>query len=395
MQKTDFPRITVKPNILATIGRRHPWIFSRGIKHKETLREGDIVRVYSTDGHYLATGHYHDSSIAVRILSFEDMPIDQDFWDKQLSACLKRRKLLELPNDPTNAFRLVHGEGDNLSGLIIDVYDQVIVIQCHTIGMHRSIGQFAQSLIRLLGDQIVIFNKSGNTLPPGYAKNNPDGFLHGNKTPVIIKENNHLFSVDFIEGQKTGFFLDQRENRKLLGTFAPGKKVLNLYSYTGGFSIYALNNHADMVCSVDASAKAITSLEKNLALNHIDLFKHQSITGDVKKVLQEIPDHEYDIIVVDPPAFAKSQFKSHNAVQAYKRINSKAISKVKSGGLLFTFSCSQVIDQVLFQHTITAAAIESGRDARILYILSQAADHPVSIFHPEGKYLKGLVLQVE
>jgi 23S rRNA (cytosine1962-C5)-methyltransferase len=285
MQKTDFPRITVKPNILATIGRRHPWIFSRGIKHKQTLREGDIVRVYSTDGHYLATGHYHDSSIAVRILSFEDIPIDQDFWDKQLSACLKRRKLLELPNDPTNAFRLVHGEGDNLSGLIIDVYDQVIVIQCHTIGMHRSIGQFAQSLIRLLGDQIVIFNKSGNTLPPGYAKNNPDGFLHGNKTPVIIKENNHLFSVDFIEGQKTGFFLDQRENRKLLGTFAPGKKVLNLYSYTGGFSIYALNNHADMVCSVDASAKAITSLEKNLALNHIDLFKHQSITGDVKKVL--------------------------------------------------------------------------------------------------------------
>ena len=395
MKLTNYPKIVVKGDKLAAINRRHPWIFSRGIRDKEEVGEGGIVKVYAPGGDYLATGHYHDSSIAVRILSYDDILIDQDFWNSRLNSCLKRRQSIGQPNDLTNAYRLVNGEGDNLSGLIVDIYDQVAVIQCHTPGMYKSLDLIVKALIHLFGDQIVIYNKSGNALPPEYSGNQSDGFLHGNQPTVEIRENGHRFSIDLVEGQKTGFFLDQRDNRQLLSTYAEGKKILNLYSYTGGFSIYALNKSAEFVCSVDASVKAINILENNLDLNQIDKSKHQSITGDVKKVLQEIPDNEYDIIIVDPPAFAKSQYKSHNAVQAYKRINAMAIAKVKSGGIIFTFSCSQVIDLVLFQNTITAAAIESQRDARILHILSQSPDHPVSIFHPEGKYLKGLVLEVE
>ena len=395
MKESDYPKIVVKADKLAAIKRRHPWIFSRGIQSGTKVEEGDVVRVFSPKGDYLATGHYHDSSIAVRILSYKDQSIDQDFWNAALATCHRRRLGMGLPNDKTNAYRLVHGEGDNLSGLIIDIYAQVAVIQCHSIGMHRALPEIIQALNCLFAGDLTIYDKSSNALPPEYASKQTDNFLQGEQHIVQIKENNHEFLIDLIGGQKTGFFLDQRENRQLLGTHAAGKNILNLYSYTGGFSIYALNAGALFVSSVDASGKAIKTLEENLALNKLNPERHRSIIGDVKKILQEIPDNTYDIIVVDPPAFAKSQYKSHNAIQAYKRINAMAIAKVKSGGLLFTFSCSQVIDQILFQNTITAAAMESGRDARILHILSQSPDHPVSIFHPEGKYLKGLVLEVE
>ncbi|MBK8504891.1 MAG: class I SAM-dependent rRNA methyltransferase [Saprospiraceae bacterium] len=395
MKETDYPKIIVKADKLPAIRRRHPWIFSRGIQTKPDVKDGEIVKVFSPKGEYLATGHYHDSSIAVRILSYNDQPINQDFWNTALATCLNRRRALGLPSDQTTAYRLVHGEGDNLSGLIIDIYTDVAVIQCHSVGMHRSLSLIVQALKHLFSDDIIIYDKSSNALPSEYSSHHSDGFLQGERPSVQIKENGHHFFIDLIEGQKTGFFLDQRENRQLLSSYSLDKQILNLYSYTGGFSIYALNAGAANVSSVDASSKAIKTLEENLTLNKIDPKRHQSIIGDVKKILLEVPDNIYDIIVVDPPAFAKSQYKSHNAVQAYKRINAMAISKVKSGGLIFTFSCSQVIEQILFQNTITAAAIESGRDARIIHILSQAPDHPVSIFHPEGKYLKGLVLQVE
>lgn len=395
MNEYNYPQVVVRSDRLASIGRRHPWIFSKGIKRKDSVEEGDIVRIVDAAGKFLAVGQYHNATIAVRILSYEDRPLDQQFWDESIKKCLQRRKILDLPNGKTNAFRLVHGEGDNLSGLIIDIYGDISVIQCHTIGMHRCLDVIKKALEHTFGSGLSIYNKSQNTLPPEYGTQQTDGFLSGSKVKVDVIENGHHFYVDPVEGQKTGFFLDQRDNRQLLGQFAKDKKILNLYCYTGGFSIYALDAGASFVCSIDASSKAIQMLEENLTLNNQDKKTHQSITGDVKRVLQEIPDDFYDIIVVDPPAFAKSQFKSHNAVQAYKRINAMAISKIKSGGLIFTFSCSQVIDQLLFQNTITAAAIESQRDARVLHILSQGPDHPVSIFHPEGKYLKGLVLEVE
>ncbi|MCB0689080.1 MAG: class I SAM-dependent rRNA methyltransferase [Saprospiraceae bacterium] len=395
MQKLTYPRIIIKQDRLASISRRHPWIFSKGIQSKEDVQDGDLVSVHDPAGHFLASGHYHDSSIAIRILSFDQPHIDQSFWDGTIAKCLTRRKKMFLPTNGTNAYRLVHGEGDNLSGLIIDIYDQVAVVQCHTIGMHRSLNQIEAALRANLGAETVIFDKSKNALPPAYAKQQSDGFITGNKADLVIEENHNKFSIDLALGQKTGFFLDQRDNRKLLSYYAKDQKILNLYCYTGGFSVYALNAGAKEVCSIDVSARAMDTLTENLKLNKIDNHRHQSIIGDVKKILPDLPDQTYDIIVVDPPAFAKSQFKSHNAVQAYKRINAMAISKVKPGGLIFTFSCSQVIDQTLFQNTITAAAIESGRDCRILHILSQAPDHPISIFHPEGKYLKGLVLEVE
>lgn len=395
MSSTNYPAVFVKADRLAAIERFHPWIFSKGIKRKDPVRDGDLVQVMGPSGQYLATGHYHDAAIAVRILSYKDIPINQDFWIAAINRCRDRRKTLNLPNAHTTAYRLVHGEGDNLSGLIIDIYDKTAVIQCHTVGMYQSMQQIAAALKQVFGPQTLVYNKSGNTLPASFHPEIKDGFIIGKSEHLTVKENGHLFHIDLIEGQKTGFFLDQRDNRQLLSSFSANKKILNLYCYTGGFSIYALNTGAKYVCSVDASAKAISLLEENIKLNDIDPEKHLSITGDVKNVLKEIPRYSYDIIVVDPPAFAKSQYKSHNAVQAYKRINAMAMDKVNQGGLIFTFSCSQVIDQVLFQNTITAAAIESGRDIRILYTLSQGPDHPVNIFHPEGKYLKGLVLQVE
>ncbi|NND35272.1 MAG: class I SAM-dependent rRNA methyltransferase [Saprospiraceae bacterium] len=394
MKADTYPVITVKNDRLASIKRRHPWIFSKGTLEKEPVEDGDVVTIKGSDGSVLATGHYHDSSIAIRILSFRDCLIDQAFWQDQISKCKDSRTLLNLPNAETNTYRLVNGEGDHLSGLIIDIYANLAVIQCHTIGMFRAVGSIAKALTTLLGEDLMIYNKSKSTLPPNHGGQIEDGFIKGNCTRITILEHGHKFYIDPINGQKTGFFIDQRENRKLLGSFAEGRNILNLYSYTGGFSIYALNQGANYVCSVDTSAPALEFLEEILILNNHHE-RHDGLIGDVKKVLPSIKDEYYDIIIVDPPAFAKSKFKSNNAVQAYKRINTLAIAKVRSGGLIFTFSCSQVIDQQLFANTITAAAIEAQREVRILHFLSQAPDHPVNIFHPEGKYLKGLVLEVK
>lgn len=390
-----YPSLQVKNDRISSIRRKHPWIFSRGVLPHEPISDGDIVEIESKKGEYLATGYYQDGSILVRILSFEQREINQKFWDERIAGAISIRQKIGLPNKGTNAYRLFHGEGDGVPGLVIDIYYDCAVIQCHTIGVHRMIDMIKNALLSELGSTIkVVYNKSQNTLPRDYALDNADGFLIGSNSEIGIVENNQKFLIELIGSQKTGFFLDQRVNRQLLSQYTKDKNVLNLYCYTGGFSIYALNHGANKVCSIDASKKAIEILEKNVSLTKKE-DRHEAIIEDVNKYLKEIENEEYDIIVVDPPAFAKSVRKRHNAVQAYKRINSLAIKKVKSGGLIFTFSCSQVIDAKLFYDTITAAAIETGRSCRVLHHLSQGPDHPVSIFHPEGKYLKGLVLAIE
>ncbi|GLR16782.1 class I SAM-dependent rRNA methyltransferase [Portibacter lacus] len=388
------PIVKIKNDRIASIKRKHPWIFSRGVIDYDHCEEGDIVEIQSQKGDFQAIGYFQEGSIMLRILSFEKIEIDQKFWDDLILKAINLRKSLNLPSDETNAFRLFHGEGDGASGLIIDRYNNAVVIQCHTTGIHRQIDLIKKSIEKHLPEISIIYDKSKNVLPDPYSRSVEDEFLKGESNAVQILENGHKFQIELIESQKTGFFLDQRDNRKLLGEFAKGKSVLNLYCYTGGFSIYALNNSAKAVCSIDSSKKAIAMLNENVALTGKSSI-HESLTEDVNQYLKQIKDDEYDIIVVDPPAFAKNQRKKHNAVQAYKRVNKAAIDKVKKGGMIFTFSCSQVIDVQLFQDTITAAAIESGRDCQILYRMSQGADHPVNIFHPEGKYLKGLVLKVQ
>ena len=389
-----YQEVVIKNSRIATIQRKHPWIFSGGIVSHSDCVDGDIVEVFSRKGDFLAMGYFQDASIMVRILSFEKETIDEGFWRKQITKAIALRESLHLPSQQTNVYRLIHGEGDGLPGLVIDIYDKVAVIQCHTVGMHQFRQAIADALISLLKESIdTIYVKSGNTLPKDYAVNHPDEYLIGAREEIEIIENDSRFIIDIINGQKTGFFIDQRENRKLLTQYTKDKNVLNLFSYTGGFSIYALNHGAASVTSVDVSQRAMDICIKNVAFTSF-YEQHTSITAEVNKYLTEIESDRYDVIVVDPPAFAKSARKSHNAVQAYKRLNIAAIKKVREGGLVFTFSCSQVIDTVLFYNTITAAAIEAGRSCQVLHHLSQGPDHPVSIFHPEGKYLKGLVLRI-
>lgn len=375
--------------------RRHPWIFSGAIQKMDPCADGDVVEVVDPKGQFLAVGYYQDGSIMVRILSFEPVKIDKTYWGKIVEDAMAVRLLNGLPGENTNAFRLIHGEGDGVPGLVVDVYNDVAVIQSHAIGIHQRREDIAQAIVDNSNGLIkACYDKSKATLPQEYASRLKDGWLIGDRTEKIeILENGHRFVVDPIEGQKTGFFLDQRDNRALLGQFAKGKKILNLYAYTGGFSIYALNQRADEVVSVDISDTAIQLLKENIEANDITS-KHEGLAANVKHYLSDCPKDYFDIIVVDPPAFAKSQRKRHNAVQAYKRINAMAMNCVKPGGLIFTFSCSQVVDSALFANTITAAAIETGRPARILYRMTQGADHPVSLFHPEGEYLKGLVVRV-
>ncbi|MEZ4920892.1 MAG: class I SAM-dependent rRNA methyltransferase [Saprospiraceae bacterium] len=385
------------------VRRFHPWVFSGAIARIEgSPADGDLVRVVDKRGGFLGQGHFHDGSIAVRILSFEE---NQDlnkkaFWVQALQSALQVRNQLDLPSAQTNTFRLVHGEGDGLSGLIVDVYGQVAVVQCHSIGMHRQRELISEALQDVLGDVLdAVYDKSAESLPKGYAKSMENGYLwlrDSNQQPAMpvqVMENGVAFLVNWEEGQKTGFFLDQRENRALLGRLAAGKSVLNTFCYTGGFSAYAVKAGAQSVCSVDVSAKAMALTARNVELNGASV-PHENITEDVLRFFKE-NETQYDVVVVDPPAFAKSMNKRHNAVQGYKRLNASALKQVVSGGLLFTFSCSQVIDQRLFYNTIVAAAIEAGRKVRVLHHLTQGPDHPVSLFHPEGAYLKGLVLHVE
>lgn len=387
-------KVTLRPGKEIPILRFHPWVFSGAIAHTEGRPEdGDIAEVFDKRGNLLGVGHFHHGSIAVRLLSFGPANLNLEaFWVEKLQNALNVRKLKGF----SSAFRLVHGEGDGLSGLIIDVYEHTAVMQCHSIGMHRQRAVIAAALQTVLGNRLTaVYDKSVESLPPKYAENQQNSYLWAANTnpeqSAIIEENGAKFRVDWVAGQKTGFFLDQRDNRRLLAEFAPGKSVLNAFCYTGGFSCLALNAGASLVHSVDVSPKAIALCNENVALNAPYSGQHEGFAEDVLKFLKNT-ERDYEVMIIDPPAYAKSLEKRHNAVQGYKRLNAEAISRVAPGGILFTFSCSQVVDRELFYHTVAAAAMEVGRPVRVLHHLSQSADHPVSLFHPEGAYLKGLVL---
>ena len=388
--------ITLRHGKEQSAKRLHPWIFSGAIaKMSGTPDEGDLVKVYSADGEFLAIGHYQKSSIAVRILSFNDIAIDQNFWNERIASAYNYRKQLGLVNNSeTNCYRLVHGEGDNLSGLVIDYYNGTAVVQCHSVGMFKNLDSIANALQQTMGEQLTaIYNKSESTLPFKAGIENKDGLLWGEiKTENALEYGNSFF-IDWIQGQKTGFFIDQRENRKLVEYYAKGKSVLNTFCYTGGFSVYALRGGAKKVVSVDCSARAIELTDKTVAMNFPDA-EHTSVVSDTFKYLDNNKD-EFDLIILDPPAFAKHGKVLNNALQGYKRLNMKAIEQIKKGGILFTFSCSQAVSKEEFRKSVFAAAANTKRNVRILHQLTQPADHPISIYHPEGEYLKGLVLQIE
>lgn len=388
--------ITLRHGKEQSAKRLHPWIFSGAIaKMSGTPDEGDLVKVYSADGEFLAIGHYQKSSIAVRILSFNDIAIDQSFWNERIASAYNYRKQLGLVNNSeTNCYRLVHGEGDNLSGLVIDYYNGTAVVQCHSVGMFKNLDSIANALQQTMGEQLTaIYNKSESTLPFKAGIENKDGLLWGEiKTENALEYGNSFF-IDWIQGQKTGFFIDQRENRKLVEHYAKGKSVLNTFCYTGGFSVYALRGGAKKVVSVDCSARAIELTDKTVAMNFPDA-EHTSVVSDTFKYLDNNKD-EFDLIILDPPAFAKHGKVLNNALQGYKRLNMKAIEQIKKGGILFTFSCSQAVSKEEFRKSVFAAAANTKRNVRILHQLTQPADHPISIYHPEGEYLKGLVLQIE
>ncbi|MFM7566394.1 MAG: class I SAM-dependent rRNA methyltransferase [Flavobacteriales bacterium] len=378
----------------ASIRRKHPWIFSGAIgSDTSKIDDGSLVRVCTSNREAIAVGHFQHGSISVRILRFDDQAIDLSFWKLSIQSAWKMRLGLGLLSAKNNIFRLIHGEGDHLPGLVIDYYGGVCVIQCHSIGMLQSLTEIASALKEVLGHDLkAIYHKSKGSLPRNVVTQ--DGYLWGmEETPFQAIENNICYTIDWVLGQKTGFFIDQRENRKLLGQLSTGKKVLNAFCYSGGFSLEALINGASDVYSLDSSEKAIALTEANLALNTFK-GKHVSVVADAMEYLKALPE-PFDIIVLDPPAFAKHLDKKHKAVQGYKRLNAHALRQIKPGGILFTFSCSQVIDKALFTHTIIAASIESGRQVRILYQMHQPLDHPISAYHPEGEYLKGLVLYVE
>lgn len=389
-------KIILKKGKEASVMRFHPWIFSGAIYSKpEDLTDGDPVEVYSATDQFLACGHYQNGSIMVRICAFEKTNLKQNFWTKKIQKAFRLRESLNLKKSGTNCFRLIHGEGDGLPGLIIDIYDKTAVIQCHSIGMYYERAKIAKALQLIFENDLeAIYNKSESSLPPGFAETAQNEYLYGDGENSIVLENSNQFAVNWITGQKTGFFLDQRENRKLLSQYAPGKKVLNAFCYSGGFSIYALKAGAQLVHSVDVSQKAMDLTDQNVMLNQPFEGTHQSYTADVITFLKDATT-AYDLMVIDPPAFAKNISKRHNAVQGYKRLNSLALQKISKNSLLFTFSCSQVVDEKLFYNTIVAAAIEANRKVSVLHRLTQPADHPVSLFHPEGSYLKGLVLYVE
>jgi len=388
-------QITLKAKRDAAVRRFHPWVFSGAVAQKpDDIKDGDIVEVVSHKGDVLGTGHYQDGSILVRIFHFDSTTADQDFWTQKMQDAWNYRQILGIIKPGvTDCFRLVHGEGDGLPGLIVDIYRDVAVVQCHSIGMHQQLPQLVHALRTIFGESLsAVYNKSHRSLPSQYAAKVEDEYIWGSSDTAQAIEHGLSFTIDWEHGQKTGFFLDQRDNRALLQQYAAGKKVLNTFCYTGGFSLYALAAGARQVDSVDISERAIELTDSNVAQNFPEA-SHRSFTEDVLSFLKQA-DTDYDIMVVDPPAFAKSMKKRHKAVQGYKRLNALALRKIKPGGLLFTFSCSQVVDKALFDNTIVAAAVEARREVRVMHHLSQPADHPVSLFHPEGNYLKGLVLYV-
>lgn len=393
----EYPKIILAKNKEISILRKHHWIFSGAIATRDTdLINGQLVQVFSAKDVFLGIGHFQNGSIMIRTLSFEEQPIDDVFWKKKIQSAYGVRQSIGLTDSKaTNVYRLIHGEGDGLPGLIIDFYNGTAVIQAHSIGMHQHIEEISRALQAVYEKKLTaIFDKSAETLPKNIS-DIENKLIFGTPQTNLVKEYGCIYEIDWEKGQKTGFFVDQRENRHLFGKYSAGKKVLNTFCYSGGFSVSALKAGAKEVHSIDISAKAIELTDKNVALNAAEFQgKHQSIVADVVKYIKEI-EQDYDVIVLDPPAFAKNIKSRHNAVQAYKRLNAEAFKHIKSGGILFTFSCSQVVDKQLFANTITSAALESGRNIRILHYLSQPSDHPINIFHQETEYLKGLVVYVE
>lgn len=406
-------KIILKRNREESLLRFHPWVFSGAIAEIQgNPAEGDLVAVHAADGGLLAYGHYQIGSIAVRVLSFDDSALRPDFWETMLSRALQVRIAAGLhsslsfrPSEAsgeicTNCYRLVHGEGDNLPGLIIDYYDGVCVMQAHSVGMFRAKKQISDALQKVYGSDLkAVYDKSSGTAPYKAGLELVDGYLYRcegfSDDEQVVLENGHKFLVNWTEGQKTGFFLDQRDNRALVGSLSRGRNVLNLFCYTGGFSIYALAAGAAHVDSVDSSRKAMMMVDRNVALNGFDESRHTSLCCDAIDYLRDVPEGKYDLMIVDPPAFAKHRGALKNALRAYQRLNAAAISKVAPGGFVFTYSCSQVVDKEAFALAVFSAAAQTGRSVRILDRLNQPCDHSVNIYHPEGEYLKGLLLYVE
>ena len=377
--------------------RFHPWVFSGAIHHADAgIQEGETVRVIASTGDFIAVGHYQVGSIAVRVLSFSDITIDQSFWRERLAAAITMRCHIGIADNPeNNTYRLVHGEGDWLPGLVIDCYGSTAVMQAHSVGMHLNRMDICQALTDVMGGRIQqVYYKSETTLPYKAHLEEEDGFIFGHTDDDIAVENGLKFHVDWLRGQKTGFFVDQRENRSLLEHYSKDKSVLNMFCYTGGFSVYAMRGGAKCVHSVDSSAKAIEITNNNIGLNFPGDPRHEAYCEDAFRFLEEKKD-KYDIVVLDPPAFAKHRAALHNALKGYIRLNAKGIRLVKEGGLLFTFSCSQAVSKDQFRSAVFTAAAQSGRKVRIIHQLHQPADHPINIYHPEGEYLKGLVLEME
>ncbi len=387
-----------------SVKRFHPWIFSGAIdKTSAVPQEGDIVRVFSHEGEFLGSGHWNNGSIAVRMLLFEEGEIDVRFFTERIHKALNLRMVTGIaPGGNTSAYRLVHGEGDNLPGLIIDVYNDTFVVQAHSFGMYKAIGEIKMALKEVFGEKLkAVYNKSSSTISVKDIVSFPDGYIEGNsESPVAVFENGKEFLVDWVNGQKTGFFLDQRDNRALVESLSRGRRVLNLFSYTGGFSVYALAGGAVSADSVDSSRIVKELIEKNIDINRKSGLipydsTHNFFCTDVNSFLKDCKDGQYDLIIVDPPAFAKHRDSVSNALRGYQRLNAAVIEKISAGGLIFTFSCSQAIDREAFSLAIFSAAAQAKRKVRILSRLTQPADHPVNIFHPEGDYLKGLLLYVE
>ena len=394
----ELKKIVLRKGKEESLGRFHPWIFSGAIHHTEggKLEEGDIVEVLASDGRFLAIGHWQIGSIAVRVLTFKRQPINQAFWQKRLSAALDVRKAIGVAGREDNdIYRLVHGEGDNLPGLVIDIYGATAVMQAHSVGMHVCRKELAEALKEVMGESLkAIYYKSETTLPFKAQLGQENGFLWGESTDDVARENGLAFHIDWLKGQKTGFFVDQRDNRALVEHYAKGRKVLNMFCYTGGFSVYAMRGGAELVHSVDSSAKAVELVDANMELNFPNDNRHEAFAEDAFKFLEEMQE-KYNLIILDPPAFAKHKDALHNALRGYTKLNAKAFEKIQPGGILFTFSCSQAVNKDQFRTAVFTAAAMAKRKVRILHQLHQPADHPINIYHPEGEYLKGLVLYVE
>ncbi len=391
-----YKRIQLRKGKDESLRRFHPWVFSGAIlRMDDGIEEGDLVRVITFEGDFIAVGHYQQGSIAVRVLTFSDVEIDHAFWFSRLQSALRMRLAIGIADNPqNNTYRLVHGEGDHLPGLIIDIYGQTAVMQAHSIGMHLMRKEIAEVLAEVMESRVShIYYKSETTLP-FMTEDDMNGFLYGGSNDNIALENGLKFRVDWLRGQKTGFFVDQRENRSLLERYSKDKRVLNMFCYTGGFSFYAMRGGAELVHSVDSSAKAIALTKENVELNFPGDARHEAYCEDAFKYLEKA-GADYNLIILDPPAFAKHRGALHNALKGYTRLNQKAFEKIKPGGILFTFSCSQVVTKDHFRNAVFTAAALAKRKVRILHQLHQPADHPINIYHPEGEYLKGLVLYVE